>query len=232
MVKSKKFWNDEYKNPEHLTMSDEPSSDLITFVRWAEKNAEWPPFPKDGLMLDIGCGNGRNIVAMVKESGMRGVGFDISNEAIHQAQKMAGKLPISFTVQGAEEKLPADDESVDVVLDMMSSHFLNEKEREELVKELVRVMKPYGWLFFKTFVLEGDKNAERLLKDAPSGEKNSYIHPKIKVQEHVWTEDEIYEVFSPYFKIYKMIKSHKHIKDGQPNKRRTVSVYMEKKRVS
>lgn len=232
MVKSKKFWNDEYKNPEHLAMSNEPSSDLITFVRWAEKNAEWPPFPKGGLILDIGCGNGRNIVSLVKETGMRGIGFDISSEAVNQAKKMAGRLPILFSVQGAEDRLPVEDASVDVVLDMMSSHFLNELEREGLVKEIVRVMKPYGWLFFKTFILEGDKNAERLIREHPSGEKNSYIHPRIKVQEHVWTEEEIYEIFSPYFRIFKMIKSHKHIKDGQPNKRRTISVYMERKRMS
>lgn len=230
MVKSKKFWNDEYKNPEHLAMSSEPSSDLITFVRWAEKNAEWHPFPKDGFVLDIGCGNGRNIVALARESGMRGLGFDISSEAVSQAKKMAGKLPIEFIVRGAEEKLPIEDGSADVVLDMMTTHFLNEEERKDLVLEIARVMKPYGWLFFKTFVLEGDKNAQRLLEESPAGEKNSYIHPKIKVMEHVWTEDEIYNAFSPYFKIYKMIKSHKHIKDGQPNKRRTVSVYMERMR--
>lgn len=231
MVKSKKFWNDEYKNPEHLTMSEEPSSDLITFVRWAEKNAEWHPFPRGGFILDIGCGNGRNIISLARESGMKGLGFDISSEAIHQAKKHSDKLPIEFVVQGAEEKLPVPDESVDVVLDMMATHFLNEKQRGELVGEIVRVMKPYGWLFFKTFILEGDKNAERLLAEKPAGEKNSYIHPKIGVMEHVWTEEEIYETFSPYFKIYKMIKSHKHIKDGQPHKRRTISVYMEKKRM-
>ncbi len=230
MVKSKKFWNDEYKNPEHLKMSSEPSSDLITFVRWAEKNAEWNPFPKDGFILDIGCGNGRNIISLAKESGMKGLGFDISSEAINQAKIAAKGLPLEFKIHGVEDDLPVPDNSVDVVLDMMSSHVLNEKERGKLVQEIVRVIKPYGWLFFKTFVLEGDKNASRLLEESPAGEKHSYIHPKIKVLEHVWTEDEIYETFSSYFKIYKMIKSHKHIKDGQPHKRRTVSVYMEKKR--
>jgi hypothetical protein len=36
---------------------------------------------------------------------------------------------------------------------------------------------------------------------------------------------------APYFKIYKTIKSYKHVRDGKPYKRRTVSVYMEKKRI-
>lgn len=227
---NKKFWNDEYKNPQHLTMSAEPSSDLITFVRWAEKNAEWNPFPKDGFILDIGCGNGRNIIALGKESGMKGLGFDISEEAIRQAEKVKGDLPIDFVVKGAEEKIDLPDESVDVVLDMMASHFLNHGERTAMVSEVVRVLKPYGWFFFKTFILDGDKNAHMLIANSPGGEKNTYLHPRIGVSEHVWTEDEIYETFTPHFKIYKLIKSHKHIKDGKPYKRRTVSVYMEKKR--
>lgn len=227
---SKKFWNDEYKNPIHLTMSTEPSSDLITFARWAERNAEWPPFPKDGFILDVGCGNGRNIISLSKESGMKGMGFDISEEAIRQAKSLSGGLPIEFQVKDAGEKIDLPDETVDVTLDMMASHFLNGEHRDKLIKEIARVMKPYGWLFFKTFILDGDKNAEELLYKRPGSEKNTYIHPRIGVEEHVWTEDEIYESFEPYFKIFKLIKSHKHVKDGKPFKRRTVSVYMERKR--
>lgn len=230
MTKSKKFWNDEYKSPEHLAMSAEPSSDLVTFTRWAEKNAEWNPFPRGGFILDIGCGNGRNIINLAKQSGMKGLGFDISDEAVKQAKKAAFGLPLKFIVQGAEEKFPLENESVDVVLDMMTSHFLKRDEMVSMVEEIVRVIKPYGWVFFKTFVLDGDKNAERLIKDSPATEKHSYIHPRIGVEEHVFTEDEIYDLFSPHFKIYKMIKSHKHIKDGKAFKRRTVAVYMERKR--
>jgi hypothetical protein len=92
-------------------------------------------------------------------------------------------------------------------------------------------MKPYGWLFFKTFILEDDAHAKRLLAEHPAGESNSYIHPRINALEHVWTEEEIADFFSPHFKIYKMLKSYKHISsDGKPYKRRTISVYMERMR--
>ncbi len=130
---------------------------------------------------------------------------------------------------------------------MMTTHFLRAAEREAYVAELVRVMKPYGWVFFKTFLLDGDLHAKRLIQENPDrgevindekgniignikAEAHSYIHPRIGVVEHVFTEQEIYDMFSPYFKIYKMIKSYKHIKDGKAFKRRTVSVYMERKR--
>ncbi|HYC34626.1 MAG TPA: class I SAM-dependent methyltransferase [Candidatus Paceibacterota bacterium] len=231
MTKIKNFWNDEYKKAKHLTLSDEPSEDFQKFVRWALRNSEWPPFPQNGLVVDLGCGNGRNIIALCSEAKMKGIGIDISGVALSQARSTAGNLPIEFLEQSITEPIPAENESVDVVLDMMTSHFLNEKERKQLLNEIVRVMKPYGWLYFKTFILEDDQHAKRLIEQYPSGEHNSYIHPRIQALEHVWEEDELIDFFSPHFKIYKMLKSFKHItNDGKPYKRRTISLYMEKKR--
>lgn len=227
---TKQFWEKEYKNAEHLTLSNEPSGDLENFIHWAERNAEWPAFPEGGFVVDIGCGNGRNIIPLCDEAKMRGFGFDISNEAIKQAKTACKSNRVKFETHDMAKGIPVEDESVDVVLDLMTSHFLNKDEREFLRDEVVRVLKPYGWLLMKTFILDGDMNAKRLIEESPADEKNSYIHPKIKVLEHVYTDDEIYEMFSPFFKIYKMIKSYKHIKDGKPHKRRTVSIYMEKKR--
>lgn len=225
---TKRFWDKEYKLPSHLELSSEPSGDMLSFVHWAERNAEWNPFPKDGMILDIGCGNGRNIIALAREAKMEGYGFDVSEEAIRQAKKSAGKLPIKFEVRNASKEIPLEDASADVVLDMMTSHFLKKEERENLLKEILRIMKPYGWLFFKSFLLEGDQHAKRMLVENPAGEENAYIHPKIGVYEYVWTEDALRKFFMPHFKIHKLIKSYKHVKDGKAWKRRTVSLYLEK----
>jgi SAM-dependent methyltransferase len=254
---SKAFWNKEYATSKHLTLSSEPSADLQNFERWAIRNAEWHPFPKGGMVLDIGCGNGRNIIHLCAEHDMKGFGFDISGTAVEQAALAAShKLSkdgkkvsdlTSFKSQSAGEPIPLPDKSVDVVLDMMVSHCLRAKDRLNLVKEIVRVLKPYGWLYFKTFILEADFHAKRLIAEHPDpgidyvdketgatahepGEANSYIHPRIGEFEHVYTESEIFETFREYFKIYKTIKSYKHFRDGKPYKRRTVSVYMELKR--
>jgi SAM-dependent methyltransferase len=255
MSKSQTFWNKEYADPKHLTMSDEVSSDMETFERWSIRNAEWHPFPKGGLVLDVGCGNGRNLIQMSGTYDMKGIGFDISSTAIDLAKRahlqkekeLGRKIAVDFLVQSAGEPLPVEDESVDVVIDAMTTHFLRQHERDLYIKELIRVVKPFGWVFFKTFVLDGDIHAKHLIRNHPdtgiqtldddgkiiktgTPEKNSYIHPKIGVYEHVWTEADIHETFGPYFKIHKMIKSYKHIKDGKAFKRRTISVYMERKR--
>ena len=234
---SQLFWNKEYKNPEHLTLSEDPASDLLSFVRWAKRNSEWEPFPEGGFVLDIGCGNGRNIGNVCEEFKMGGLGIDIAEEAVRQARE---KFVTTLKLEGLEfkkgeigESLELENESVDVVLDMMTMHFLNEGKRKAYVAELARVVKPFGWMFLKTFILDNDLNAKRMIRDyrTPDKELNSYIHPRLKVLEHVFTQDEIEELFSPYFVVHKMIRSYKHItKEGKPHKRRTVSVYLERKR--
>lgn len=280
---TREFWNKEYKNPKHLTLSIKPSADLLEFAKWAERNAEWPAFPKHGLVVDIGCGNGRNLVPLCHEYNMNGFGTDISEAALEQARVMEKNakrgldfhgnpinpsdddsdtghgrggqptakrtinpgLKIEFKKQGAEEALLFEDQSVDVVMDMMVSHQLPKPERQALVSEIARVLKPYGWLFFKTFILEDDANAKRMIQEFPvtkdlvnrnpkfgdeagKPETNSYIHPHTGGLEHVFTESEIYDLYGDYFKIYKTKKSYKHVRDGKPHKRRTISVYMER----
>ncbi len=227
------FWNKEYKDAKHLTLSEEPSSDLLTFVKWVNRNSEWPAFFQGGFVLDIGCGNGRNIGNMCEQYHMKGLGFDISEIAIKQAKEKFKELrSVNFEVNDVYKTLELADQSVDVVLDMMVIHFLNDKKRHSYIKDIARVIKPFGWMLLKTFVLDNDQNAIRMIRDypAPNKEHNSYIHPKFKALEHVFTEDEIDELFSPYFIIHKKIKSYKHFKDGKPYKRRTICVYLERKR--
>lgn len=233
--KAKAFWNKEYTSPKHLTMSDAPSGDLESFCNWAERNAEWPPFPQGGKFLDIGCGNGRNAIYLSEFHGQSGVGIDISGAAIEIARKKAeekGIKNLKFITQSFDETLPADDGSLDVVIDLMSSMSLLRLDREKLKAEVIRVLKPYGWFYFKTFVLDGDSHAKRLLLTEKGPEHNTYMHPRIGVPEHVWTIEEMHEFFGDAFTIHKMLKSYKHVtKEGKPHKRRTISVYMEKKRI-
>ena len=232
MADSKKFWDKEYKTSEHLTLSAEPSEDLQKFTRWMERECGKGILSKHSKVLDLGSGNGRNLIWLAKEFGLRGTGYDVSTEAVEQSKKASEGLLLSFDARSivVPPAFPFPDASQDLILDMMTSHFLRAKEREALRNEIARLLKPGGFLFFKTFFAEEDMHAARLLKDHPADEKGSYIHPEIGVLEHVYFEKELREFFEPLFEIRKFDKSHKHIgKDGGAWKRRTVSVYLEKK---
>lgn len=225
---SKNFWNKEYGGSKHLALSNNPSEDLIKFTKWLERNDELIRLGPDTSILDMGCGNGRNLIYLAKMCGIKGIGYDISEEAVKQAEKLSSGLSIKYEVRSIAGKIELPPSSQTLVLDMMTSHFLNETERKNLIKEIHRVLIPNGWLYLKTFLKDEDLNAKRLLKENPAGEKGSYIHPKMGVAEHVSTEGEIREILRGNFIIHKILRSHKHIENGRANKRRSISVYAQK----
>ena len=226
---AKNFWDKEYKRPKHLVLSDEPAEDLEKFCRYVERRHGRALMNVTAQAVDIGCGNGRNLIYLSKTFGMRGLGYDLSKEAIVQAREAAKGLPLKFEVQDLRQPIPLPDNSCTLALDMMSSHILKKDERDALMYEVLRVLRPGGWLFFKSFLLEDDANAARMLREHPGPEDGMYIHPEIGHAEYVWTLQAIRDQYEDFFKIHKIEKSfkHRHV-DGSPWKRRTVSVYLEK----
>jgi len=223
MKKSRKFWNKEYKDSKYLAMSDNPSEDMQKFLRFVERLEGKQSLNELCKVLDLGTGNGRNIIYLAKTYGLSGVGYDISEIAVSEAKKASVGLPLKYEVKSIGESISFPDSSVTLVLDMMTSHFLSNAERKNMQQEIYRVLKPGGWLYLKTFLRTNDRHAERLLKDAPAEEEGSYIHPEIGVPEHVFTEDDIIEELeSGGFTIAKISKSH------NPSKRRSMSLYVQK----
>jgi SAM-dependent methyltransferase len=220
-------WDAEYKNPEFFSMSEKAGSEVVKFARYMRKEYGEDYF-KYVKALDVGCGNGRNLI-YIATHGARGLGFDIAPSAIEQAKKLSQGMALQFISQPMAEKLPAEDESIDVVLDVMASHCLRESERVNYLSELKRVMAPDGYLFLKTFIWEGDQHAKRMCEQYPGGESHSYIHPSLGVFEHVWTEPELRAYLAPLGDIEYFDKSHGYQRwGGQPYKRRYVVVYLKR----
>lgn len=225
-----RVWDKEYQSAEHLKLSREPGEDFLKGVRFIERQTGREFLNPTALALDLGTGNGRHLLYLAQTYGMRGVGYDISPEAIKQARELAGDLPTKYEVRSiAGDFAEIKDGSVSVVLDLMVSHFLKKAEREHLLGEIVRVMKSGGWLIFKSFLGEEDLHAKRLLRDHPADEEGAYIHPEFGVYEYVWEEESLREFFEPYFEVHKIEKSHRHLdKQGRAAKRRTITAYMQK----
>ena len=229
MSSHKDFWNREYKTSEHLALSSAPSEDLEKFTRWLERGYKREFLNAYARVLDLGCGNGRNLIYLAQAYGMKGVGYDISDEAVKQARLASEGPPIAYEVRSIAEPLPLPDGSRTFVLDMMTSHFLRKAEREALRGEIVRILRPGGWLFFKSFLADEDIHTRRLLREHPADEKGAYIHPELGVYEYAWTEDEVRDFFGGYLELRKFTKSHRQIlKGGKAGKRRTFSAYLQK----
>ncbi len=222
------FWDNEYKNATHLKLSTDESEDLAKFTRWLPRQERTDVLSPTASALDVGCGNGRNLIFLAQEFGMSGVGYDISAAAISQATKASTDLNLSYKARSIAGTLDVPDESQSLVLDMMTSHFLNESERLLLRDEIHRVLKPGGFLFMKTFLADEDLHTRRLLKEAPAQEVNTYIHPVIGVPEYVYSEEVLTKFLGEKFIIHKIYRSHKHRLHGRARKRRTISIYAEK----
>jgi SAM-dependent methyltransferase len=222
------FWDQEYTNPEHLKLSDKESQDLAKFTRWVIRRDRGDILAKGSSAIDAGCGNGRNLIYLAHEFGMKGVGIDISSAAIAQAKKASIELPISYHIGSAGSPLPAEDESQTLALDMMISHFLDKAGREHLRDELFRLLAPGGFLFMKTFLKDKDLHTARLINESPGPEEGSYIHPVMGVAEYVYSEEELVNFLSEKFIVRKIYRSHKHAFKGRARKRRTISIYAEK----
>jgi len=220
------FWDREYTNPEHLKLSIVESGDLAKFTRWLERQDDTSALADS--VFDAGCGNGRNLIYLANEFGMRGIGVDISSAAIAQARRASVDLPITYHVGSAGEPLQAEDASQSLALDMMTSHFLDKAGRLRLRDELHRILVPGGFLFMKTFLKDEDSHTARLLREHPGTEPGSYIHPVMGVAEYVYSEDELVAFLSEKFIVRKIYRSHRHSTKGGTGKRRTISIYAEK----
>ncbi|PIR46838.1 MAG: hypothetical protein COV07_02115 [Candidatus Vogelbacteria bacterium CG10_big_fil_rev_8_21_14_0_10_45_14] len=226
---SKAFWDKEYREPSIFNLSIEPAEDVRKFARWIERKSGKGILSNNTNVLDLGTGNGRNLIWLARTFGVKGVGYDISNVAILQAKNEARGLPLSFEARSIAGIFDLADNSVDIVLDMMTSHYLKEAERKLYLNEISRVLSFRGWLLFKSFLLEEDRNAARLLRESPAGEDNAYLHPRHGQYEYVWEEEKMRNYFSPNFEIEKVERSGKHLKDGRAFKRRHIVAYMSRK---
>ncbi len=225
-------WNAEYDEPQYFTMSMQQSAELGRFVRWLKKDSGNDIFEYIRA-LDVGCGNGRNLLYLAENYGTTGMGCDLSDVAVAQATRAAKEhniKDVSFFVHDLAEKFALEDASFDLVMDMMVSHCLDKAGREQFIKEVVRMLKPGGWYLVKTFMKEGDQHAKRLIEKSPGTEPDSYIHPRLGVMEHVWTEQSLHEFLEPYFNIKFTVRSSGYQRwNNQPYKRRYMVVYAEKK---
>jgi tRNA (uracil-5-)-methyltransferase TRM9 len=95
---------------------------------------------KKGKILDVGCGNCRNLKPFVK---LDKYGIDFSDNMIEEAKKFTKKNNFKVNLKvGNVKKLPFKDKQFDYVLSLAMLHHL--KDPEKGVKEINRVLKVGG----------------------------------------------------------------------------------------
>lgn len=118
---------------------------------------------KGDIVLDLGSGAGFDVFLAAKKIGETGkaIGVDFSEEMIKKAQNNAKKYNYKNTEfrYGDIEKLPIDDNSIDVIISNCVINLAPSKEK--VFKESYRVLKKGGKMFVSDIVLLGELTKEQ-----------------------------------------------------------------------
>jgi ubiquinone/menaquinone biosynthesis C-methylase UbiE len=104
-------------------------------------------------VLDIGCGTG-SLVVLIKRFHPDAdlVGLDPDPKALSRARHKAERASVSIQFdQGFADELPYADASMDRVFSSLMFHHLERKDKEGMLREVRRVLKPGGFLSLLDF---------------------------------------------------------------------------------
>jgi ubiquinone/menaquinone biosynthesis C-methylase UbiE len=119
-------------------------ADVFTDIKVREDEWNWlkKHFPKNKkpVVLDIGCGNGA-LLRELSPNMEKGIGVDASEQIIKVARERQSEIRnASFEIIHGP-KLPIEDQSVDVVISLLSFRYL---DWDPLMDEIKRVLRPGG----------------------------------------------------------------------------------------
>ena len=136
-------------------------------LRIRDQILELIPWRGDERVLDVGCGRGLLLVGAARHlTSGKAIGVDrwvagalTGNrpEAVLENARVEGVLDRVEVKQGDVRQLPFADDSFDVVVSNFVVHEVdNRAEREQMLREIVRVLKPGGRLALVDFIFTGE----------------------------------------------------------------------------
>ena len=88
------------------------------------------------IVYDLGCGDGRIVIAAAKEYGAHGVGIDINPQRVQEAKENAAKAGVTNLVRFEEKDLFDADIHEATVVTLFLLNSVNERLRPKLLKDL------------------------------------------------------------------------------------------------
>jgi len=107
-------------------------------------------------VLDIGCGTGTLVVKLKRQyPSAHVVGIDPDPKVLRRARIKATRAAVSVQLDpGFADQLPYKDDSFDRVFSSFMFHHLEEQERENMLREVLRVLKVNGSLHLVDFIAD------------------------------------------------------------------------------
>lgn len=107
-------------------------------------------------VLDIGCGTGSFLVLLKRHyQDVEAAGIDPDPKALRRAKMKVERAGVSVQLdEGFADELPYKDASFDYVFSSFMFHHLEQQDREETLREAIRVLKPGGAFYLLDFEMQ------------------------------------------------------------------------------
>ena len=129
--------------------------------------AHFEEFAASDVILELGSGGGLDTALLARKVGPSGkvIGLDLSLAMVQKAAGAIGQLGLSQArcYQAEAEELPLPDSSVDWVVS--NGIFNLSPEKERILGEIHRVLRPQGRVLCSEIVLEREPSAEERLNE-------------------------------------------------------------------
>ncbi|MFH1101520.1 MAG: class I SAM-dependent methyltransferase [Methanobacteriota archaeon] len=139
--------------PEHTWDAIAESFDKTRKKPWKQCLDFIETLPKNALVADIGCGNGRHLLPCAQYC-RQIIGIDISRKFLQITRKKTREKKLSNVeyLQGNLTALPLKNDSLDAVLYIAAIHTIQGREqRIGSLKEVHRILKPQGIVFISVW---------------------------------------------------------------------------------
>ena len=136
---SKKYWEDSHRSQSY-------DRSVIKTDDWLERFDDII-MNTDKPILDLGCGGGNDTLYLISK-GKRVIPCDLSEIAIENIRKNFPEIGEAYCFDMLDG-IPFEDGSFDVVIADLCLHYFTEKDTENILKEIRRILTSDGHLIFR-----------------------------------------------------------------------------------
>lgn len=162
---------------------------------WRNVTQQIPMELAGKVVLELGCGNGKTAAGILQQEVKELVGIDFAKTAVKECQKRFDQKKNARFLEGNIVDLPFKKESFDAAVSYHTLGHLLEKDRLKAIKEIKRVLKKKGRVYFEDFGL-GDLRETK----GKTVEKNT-VERGNGITYHYFTNNDLKKLFTGWKKI-------------------------------
>ncbi|TYS16674.1 class I SAM-dependent methyltransferase [Rossellomorea vietnamensis] len=220
VTEMKTYWDEQYSKVSKL-WGFKPKETLVQY-----KNL----IPKQGKVLDLGVGEGRNALYFAAH-GFTVEGVDISTNAIERCRTLAEEAGLNIlTLPGDLRNFHIEKNSYSLIILSNILNFFNKDEISEIIQSAKEGLVDQGLIYINAFDIF-DPGYEKSKKDYEEVSLNTFYRPNSDSFMHFFTKSEL----ESYFTGYKAIKASQtyslDLGHGEPHYHGTIELLLQKKAV-